>query len=105
MNTPNPAADARERVFAAANQLFEEAGRQTMPTVDQVRRLARVDMHAATAAMREWRRQQTAQAAPVAIAVPMTRIAAPARRSPSASRPAQNRFEVSALCRQPSGIS
>ncbi|NMG17689.1 DNA-binding protein [Aromatoleum bremense] len=70
MDTSNPSHDARERVFAAANQLFEEAGRQTMPTVDQVRRLARVDMHAATAAMREWRRQQTAQAAPVAVAVP-----------------------------------
>ena len=27
-------------------------------------------MHAATAAMREWRRQQTAQAAPIAVAVP-----------------------------------
>ena len=62
--------DARERVFAAASQIFEESGRQTMPTVDQVRRLAKVDMHAATAAMREWRRQQTAQAAPIAVAVP-----------------------------------
>ena len=69
MNTNLPL-DARERVFAAASQLFEESGRQTMPTVDQVRRLAKVDMHAATAAMREWRRQQTAQAAPIAVAVP-----------------------------------
>ncbi len=67
---PNLPLDARERVFAAATQLFEESGRQTMPTVDQVRRLAKVDMHAATAAMREWRRQQTAQAAPIAVAVP-----------------------------------
>ena len=68
--TPNLPVDARERVFAAASQIFEESGRQTMPTVDQVRRLAKVDMHAATAAMREWRRQQTAQAAPIAVAVP-----------------------------------
>ena len=67
---PNLSLDARERVFAAASQIFEESGRQTMPTVDQVRRLAKVDMHAATAAMREWRRQQTAQAAPIAVAVP-----------------------------------
>ena len=67
---PNLPLDARERVFAAANQIFEESGRQAMPTVDQVRRLAKVDMHAATAAMREWRRQQTAQAAPIAVAVP-----------------------------------
>ncbi len=62
--------DARERVFAVATQIFDESGRQTMPTVDQVRRLAKVDMHAATAAMREWRRQQTAQAAPIAVTVP-----------------------------------
>lgn len=62
--------DSRERVFAVANQLFEESARQTMPTVDQVRRMAKVDMHTATAAMREWRRQQTAQAAPIAVAVP-----------------------------------
>ena len=68
--TSNLPLDARERVFAAASQIFEESGRQTMPTVDQVRRLAKVDMHAATAAMREWRRQQTAQAAPIAVAVP-----------------------------------
>src|SRR5690606_1697590 len=67
---PNLPLDARERVFAAASQIFEESGRQTMPTVDQVRRLAKVDMHAATAAMREWRRQRTAQAAPIAVAVP-----------------------------------
>ena len=38
---PNLSLDARERVFAAASQLFEESGRQTMPTVDQVRRLAK----------------------------------------------------------------
>ena len=67
---PNLSLDARERVFAAASQIFEESGRQAMPTVDQVRRLAKVDMHAATAAMREWRRQQTAQATPIAVAVP-----------------------------------
>lgn len=72
MTTPTPPlpADARERVFAAANALYEQAGRETLPTVDQVRRHARVDMHAASAAMREWRRQQTAQASPVAVAVP-----------------------------------
>tara|TARA_R110001583_G_scaffold195554_1_gene376088 strand:+ start:21667 stop:22581 length:915 start_codon:yes stop_codon:yes gene_type:complete len=66
----NLSLDARDRVFAAANQIFDESDRQTMPTVDQVRRLAKVDMHAATAAMREWRRQQTAQAAPIAVTVP-----------------------------------
>jgi hypothetical protein len=46
MTTPTPPlpADARERVFAAANALYEQAGRETLPTVDQVRRHARVDM-------------------------------------------------------------
>ena len=68
-STPIPA-DVRERVIAAAADLFEQSGRQTMPTVDAVRRAARVDMNAASAVMKEWRRAQTAQAAPVAVAVP-----------------------------------
>ena len=63
-------ADVRERVIAAAADLFEQSGRQTMPTVDAVRRAARVDMNAASAVMKEWRRAQTAQATPVAVAVP-----------------------------------
>lgn len=70
MNTPILPTDVRDRVFAAAADLFEQSGRQAIPTVDRVRRLARVDMNAASTAMREWRRQQTALAAPVAIAVP-----------------------------------
>src|SRR5882757_5045828 len=42
---------------------------------------------------------------PVANAVPITRNDAPAWRSPSAVRPAANRFGVSTLVRQPSGMS
>ncbi|HCU2043438.1 TPA: DNA-binding protein [Pseudomonas aeruginosa] len=67
---PQIPADVRERIIAAAADLFEQSGRQTMPTVDAVRRAARVDMNAASAVMKEWRRAQTAQAAPVAVAVP-----------------------------------
>lgn len=63
-------ADVRERVIQAAQELYEQSGRESMPTVDAVRRLARVDMNAASAVMREWRRAQTAQAAPVAVTVP-----------------------------------
>ena len=63
-------ADVRERVIQAAQDLYEQSGRQTMPTVDAVRRQARVDMNAASAVMRDWRRAQTAQAAPVAVTVP-----------------------------------
>jgi len=62
--------DARERIIAIANDLFEQSGREIMPTVDTVRRAARVDMNAASSVMKEWRRAQTAQAAPVALAVP-----------------------------------
>lgn len=62
--------DVRERVIQAAQELYEQNGRESMPTVDAVRRLARVDMNAASAVMREWRRAQTAQAAPVAVTVP-----------------------------------
>jgi len=68
---PNPIpSDVRERITTAAAALFEQAGRTDFPTVDQVRRMARVDMNAASSVMREWRRQQTAQATPVAIAIP-----------------------------------
>lgn len=62
--------DVRERIIAAAAALFEQSGRETMPTVDAVRRASRVDMNAASSVMKEWRRAQTAQAAPVAVAVP-----------------------------------
>ena len=63
-------ADVRERIIQAANGLYEQAGRQSFPTVDHVRRYARVDMNAASAIMREWRRAQSVQAAPVAVHVP-----------------------------------
>jgi len=63
-------ADIRERIIQAAADLYDQGGRQSLPTVDQVRRTARVDMNAASAVMREWRRAQTTQAAPVAVQVP-----------------------------------
>lgn len=63
-------AEVRERVMQVANELYEQSGRQTFPTVDQVRRVARVDMNATSSIMKEWRRIQTAQAAPVAIHIP-----------------------------------
>jgi colicin import membrane protein len=62
--------DARARILAAADQLFEQAGRATFPTVDAVRRLSKTNMNDASAAMREWRRGQAATATPVAVAVP-----------------------------------
>ena len=62
--------DVRARIVSAADSLYEQANREAMPTVDQVRRAAKVDMNAASAVMREWRRQQTAQAAPVVVTIP-----------------------------------
>lgn len=63
-------AEMRERIVQAAVELFEGSGRVRFPSVDQVRRLARVDMNAASTVMREWRRAQTMQAGPVAVQIP-----------------------------------
>lgn len=62
--------DIRTRIIKAADELFEAAGREQMPTVDTVRRTAKVDMNSASRVMKEWRSAQTAQALPVAVAVP-----------------------------------
>jgi colicin import membrane protein len=63
-------ADVRERIIQSAVDLYAQAGHEAFPTVDQVRRAARVDMNAASSVMREWRRQQTVKAAPVAVTIP-----------------------------------
>ncbi|WP_425480517.1 DNA-binding protein [Xanthomonas vasicola] len=65
-----PEPQIRERIIAAANQLFEQAGRAQFPAVDAVRRLARANMGDTSAVMKEWRRAQTAQAAPVGVVSP-----------------------------------
>ena len=62
--------DIRDRILAAADALYEQAGRASFPTVDSVRKVAKVNMNDAATTMKEWRRAQTAQAAPVAITVP-----------------------------------
>jgi colicin import membrane protein len=62
--------DIRDRILSAADALYEQAGRTSFPTVDSVRKVAKVNMNDAAATMKEWRRAQTAQAAPVAITVP-----------------------------------
>ena len=62
--------ETRDRIYAAADALFEQNGRDAFPTVDAVRKAARVNMNDASSGMKEWRRAQTAQAAPVAVRVP-----------------------------------
>ena len=64
------AKDIRDRITMAAGALYEEAERSDFPTVAAVRARASVDMNAASIVMREWRRAQTAQAAPLAVEVP-----------------------------------
>jgi colicin import membrane protein len=53
--------DIRRRIFSAADHLYEQDGRTSFPNVDSVRRAAKVDMNAASAVMRQWRRQQGAK--------------------------------------------
>jgi len=62
--------DTRDRVFAAADSLYEQAGREAFPTVDAVRKASKVNMNDASTAMKQWRRVRITQAAPVAITVP-----------------------------------
>jgi chromosome segregation ATPase len=62
--------EIRERILAAAGQLFEQAGRKELPTVDAVRKLSRTSMNDASAVMREWRRSQIVAATAAVVAVP-----------------------------------
>jgi len=62
--------EIRERILAAAAQLFEQAGRKELPTVDAVRKLSRTSMNDASAVMREWRRSQIVAASAAVVSVP-----------------------------------
>lgn len=64
--------EIKDRILSAANSLYDQSGRQSMPTVDQVRRLAKVDMNAASQVMREWKRAQFTQATTVVVNIPET---------------------------------
>ncbi len=62
--------EVRERILAAAEQLFEQLGRKDLPTVDAVRKLSRTSMNDASAVMREWRRSQIISASAAVVSVP-----------------------------------
>lgn len=62
--------EVKDRIVLVANELYEESERSVFPTVDAVRRAAKADMNTTSTVMRDWRRQQTTQAAPVAVTVP-----------------------------------
>lgn len=67
---PSIPAEIRARIIEAADHLYEESGRTKHPSIDAVRRVARADMNTTSLVVREWKRQQTARPAPVAVSVP-----------------------------------
>lgn len=71
-----PASDIMDRIYAAADCLFEQSGGSAYPTVDAVRKAARVNMNDANSGMREWRRNQMARAVPAPVQVPAAIMAA-----------------------------
>ena len=62
--------DTLDRIFAAADSLYGQNGRTAFPTVDAVRKTAKVNMNDASTGMKQWRRAQMNQAVPVAVHVP-----------------------------------
>jgi len=76
MNLP---AETRDRIFAAADALFEQDGRDGFPSVGAVRKAARVNMNDASSAMKDWRRAQTMKTAPLTTLVPQAVQAAGAQ--------------------------
>ena len=62
--------ESRDRILAAAQQLFDQSGRLELPTVDAVRRLSKTNMNDASAVMKEWRRLRIASATAVTVEVP-----------------------------------
>lgn len=69
VNSVNP--DVRARIISAIEELYDQLGRgDQFPTVSDVRARARADMNTCSTVFREWKRQQTAKPAPVAVDVP-----------------------------------
>ena len=63
--------DIEERIFAAATSLYEESGREVIPTVHLVRKTAKTNMNDVVDAMKKWRDLQRAQpVVPVLVHVP-----------------------------------
>jgi DNA repair exonuclease SbcCD ATPase subunit len=63
-------ADIERRIITAADQLYEDGGKQAFPGVEAVRRKARANMNHTTSVMKAWRRAKFAAMAPVANDVP-----------------------------------
>lgn len=61
---------ARDRIFAAADELYAETGKNSFPSVDAVRKKARVNMNDACTGMKDWRRAQTTTTKAVSTQLP-----------------------------------
>lgn len=61
MATDDIAPDIVRRITDAADQLFDEAGRNALPNVDAVRRRAHANMNHVSLVMRTWRDQHKSQ--------------------------------------------
>lgn len=59
-----------ERIYTAADTLFAQNGGAGFPTVDAVRKAARVNMNDASTAMKAWRRARMLEAQPAVTTVP-----------------------------------
>ena len=62
--------EIRDRIYTAADELYEQGGKESFPTVDAVRKAARVSMNDCSTGMKDWRRAQTVRAAPLSVQVP-----------------------------------
>jgi colicin import membrane protein len=59
-----------DRIYKAADELYAEAGRSGYPTVDAVRKRARVNMNDASSGMKVWRLAQTSTCNPMPAQLP-----------------------------------
>lgn len=62
--------EMKNRIIAAAQELYDQLDRERFPTVDAVRRHAKADMNSTSSVMREWRKAQQATPVAVAVAIP-----------------------------------
>jgi colicin import membrane protein len=65
-----PNKEVQDRIFTAADSLYAQLDHGRFPTVDDVRKLAKVNMNDASSGMKEWRRARTAQPVPAMVRVP-----------------------------------
>jgi colicin import membrane protein len=74
MGSPGSASVAyesvRERIIEAADSLYNESGRERVPTVEEVRVRACTGMNATSAVLRDWKMQLSVRPAPVAAVIP-----------------------------------